>query len=81
MDADTCHRLSMTEHERDRLLTRKQVEDLTGLSRATIYRRLAAGHFPAPCDIGIGAGKVYRWSERAVQDWIAAARTGNVRAA
>ena len=39
----------------DRLLRRPEVEALTGLARATIYQKMAAGHFPRPVKIGIRA--------------------------
>ncbi len=35
----------------DRLLRRPEVEALTGLARATIYQRMATGHFPRPIKI------------------------------
>ncbi|MNF65287.1 Prophage CP4-57 regulatory protein (AlpA) [compost metagenome] len=34
------------------LMRRRMVQDLTGLSRTTIYRLMAAGKFPRPVRIG-----------------------------
>ena len=51
------------------ILRRKQVEARTGLSRSTIYERVAAGSFPAPVNLG---GNNVGWVESEIQDWIAA---------
>lgn len=52
----------------DRILRREEVETLTGLSRSTLYRRIHAGTFPVPLDLGGGA---VGWHESAVLQWIA----------
>lgn len=44
-----------------------QVIGLTGLSRATIYRHMAAGHFPRNFKIGTVASG---WLEAEVRSWI-----------
>lgn len=49
-----------------RLLTRPEVERLTGLSRSTLYKRMRAGSFPEPVKIG---GSV-RWREDELAEWI-----------
>lgn len=49
-----------------RLLRIKDVEAETSLSRATIYRRIAAGEFPAP--IRLTTQRV-AWSETAIERW------------
>lgn len=41
----------------------------TGLSAATVYRRIAAGHFPRAVSLG---GKAVGWRESAINAWIAA---------
>lgn len=51
-----------------RLLTRKEVEQITGLSTTSIYRMMREGNFPEP--IRIGARSV-RWHENEIQDFIA----------
>lgn len=39
----------------------------TGLSKTEVYRRIAAGNFPAPVKLG---AKAVAWSSLAVQAWI-----------
>ena len=39
----------------DRLLRRPEVEELTGLARATLYQKMAMGHFPRPVKLGVRA--------------------------
>lgn len=51
-----------------RLLRRQEVESLVGLGTSTIYRRMAAGTFPKPKDLG---GGVVRWVEADIEAWIA----------
>lgn len=52
----------------DVLLRIDEVERRTGLSRATIYRRIAAKLFPPACRLG---EKCVRWRGSAIDDWIA----------
>ena len=40
---------------------------LTALSRATLYRRIADGRFPAPVHLG---GRACGWTPAALQAWI-----------
>lgn len=49
------------------ILRLPDVKAHTGLSRSTIYLRVAEGKFPAP--IGLG-GRAVGWVESEVQDWI-----------
>ena len=52
----------------DRIIRFNTVRARTGLSRSTIYRKIAEGTFPAQLKISVhGAG----WHESAVQRWIA----------
>lgn len=52
----------------DRIIRLRTVLDRTGLSRSTLYRKIAEGTFPAQLKISIhGAG----WRESAVNRWIA----------
>ena len=39
----------------------------TGLSRSTIYLRIAEGTFPKPVNLG---GRAVGWLESEVQDWL-----------
>lgn len=50
------------------ILRRKQVELRTGLSRSTIYARIAEGAFPPPIDLG-GGGAV-GWIEDEINSWL-----------
>lgn len=43
------------------------VKARTGLSRSEIYRRIAAGDFPAPCKLGERASA---WNAAEVDRWI-----------
>ena len=52
----------------ERIIRHKTVLDRTGLSRSTIYRKIAEGTFPSQVKISIhGAG----WRESAINRWIA----------
>ena len=46
----------------------RDVLRITALSRPTLYRRIAAGRFPAPVHLG---GRACAWSHNALQAWIA----------
>src|SRR5665213_4037923 len=48
-------------------LRTRDVLRITSLSRATLYRRVAARRFPAPVHLG---GRACGWSTSALQDWI-----------
>ena len=50
----------------DRFLKRKEVETVTTLSKATIYRRMGDGTFPKPEPIGLRA---VAWRESHVAAW------------
>lgn len=67
--------VALRAHPADRILRRREVEGRVGLSRSAIYRRIAAGDFPAPLDLG---GNAVGWRESAIQSWITtrSARTG-----
>lgn len=60
------------------MLRRRQVEARTGLSRSTIYLRVAQGSFPRP--VGLG-GRAVGWLEAEVENWlqqrVAASRQGS----
>lgn len=45
----------------------KDVIRITALSRPTLYRRIAAGRFPAPVKLG---GRASGWTAQALQTWI-----------
>ena len=48
-------------------LRTRDVLRITSLSRATLYRRIAARRFPAPVHLG---GRACGWPTAAIQDWI-----------
>jgi prophage regulatory protein len=51
----------------DRILRLNTVLDRTGLSRATLYRKVQAGTFPRQVKI---AARCAGWRESAVNDWM-----------
>ena len=53
-----------------RLLRLKEVKHRTGLSTATVYRRMKEGTFPRSHSLG---GSMVAWLEAAIEDWILAA--------
>jgi prophage regulatory protein len=48
---------------------------VTGLSPATIYRKVRTGEFPAPVRRG---SRCSRWPARAVREWLAGETAGGV---
>lgn len=50
-----------------KLLRRKQVEQLTGLSRSSIYAMIADGTFPKQHRIG---RRAVAWLKSDIDDWI-----------
>ena len=51
----------------DRLLRRRQVEDITGTSRSSIYKMMQNGEFPSPVRIGPAA---VRWRSSDIRAWV-----------
>lgn len=51
-----------------RYLRRPAVEDLTGLSRSTIYALMSRGQFPRPVRL---TARAVAWPESIVADWLA----------
>ena len=49
------------------MLRRRDVQARTGLSRSTIYRRVAEGTFPKPVNLG---GRLVGWIAAEVQAWL-----------
>jgi prophage regulatory protein len=52
----------------DRHLRRRAVEELTGLSRSTIYALMAQGAFPRPVRL---TAKAVAWPESVIAEWLA----------
>lgn len=57
----------------NRVLRRRDVEALTGLSHATIYRHLRAGSFPRPIRL---TDRLVGWLERDIEAWLASRARG-----
>ena len=51
-----------------RILRRRDVESLTGLSRSTLYAMMANGEFPSPIRLG---RRAVGWQDKDLADWIA----------
>lgn len=49
-------------------LRRRAVEEITGLSRSTIYALMSQGLFPRPVKL---TGKAVGWPESSIADWLA----------
>lgn len=52
----------------DRMLRRKEVEAITGLSRSSIYAGMADGTFPASIKL---SQRAVAWPESSIRNWIA----------
>ena len=52
--------------EQDHVLRFAEVRQRTGLSRATVYRRIRADKFPIPIDLGNGR---LGWLESEIEAW------------
>lgn len=47
---------------------RRAVEEITGLSRSTIYAMMDRGEFPRPVKL---SSRIVAWPESAIADWLA----------
>jgi prophage regulatory protein len=56
----------MNTHQ-DRLLRRRDVEAIIGLSRSAIYARMAEGTFPKPISL---SARAVRWRESDICQWM-----------
>ena len=52
----------------DRLLRRREVEEITGLARSSLYRYMQEGDFPRPVRVGPAA---VRWRASDITGWMA----------
>lgn len=71
-------RIEMTDTEnrlRTRMLRRKAVEEITGFSRASIYRLMKQGKFPHCVRIGENA---VAWDEQDIDDWLKARKESTI---
>ena len=62
----------------DAILRLPEVIARTGLSRTNVYRRIAAGTFPAPVALG---PRAVGWRESDIIEWIESLATKPARAA
>ncbi len=53
--------------DQDVLLTRREVERRTGLSRSTIYRKMSDGTFPVPLKV---SDRAVRWRESDIRAYV-----------
>lgn len=51
-----------------RIIRRPEVERITGLSRATLYRLIGDGSFPAP--VKLTAGNAVGWRAGDIREWL-----------
>lgn len=51
----------------ERLLRRRQVEEITGLSRSSIYRLMRTQEFPLAVKVGPAA---VRWKKSDITNWL-----------
>lgn len=51
----------------DKIFRRPAVQDLTGLSRSTLYQMIAEGRFPAPVRLG---SRAVGWREADLKAWL-----------
>ena len=57
-----------------RFMRMREVIEMVGVSRATIYRWMDAGDFPRSIALG---GNSIAWSEKSVQEWMESGITSN----
>jgi prophage regulatory protein len=60
--------VSLVTNATDRIIRLRTVLDRTGLSRSTVYRKIAEGSFPSQVRISVHAAG---WRESAINRWIA----------
>ncbi|MCY3727449.1 MAG: AlpA family phage regulatory protein [Nitrospira sp.] len=63
--------------EQDVLLTRREVERRTGLSRSTLYRKMREGTFPVPLKV---SERAVRWRERDIRAYVESRSYGETTA-
>lgn len=57
-----------TQQSQERIIRRREVESITGLSRSAVYLLMAQGKFPKA--INLGSGHAVGWSLTEVMAWI-----------
>jgi prophage regulatory protein len=64
----TAQTIQTNHPQLDRMLRRKEVEQVTARSRSAIYEGIATGTFPKPVKIG---ARAVAWPESVIRNWIA----------
>jgi prophage regulatory protein len=64
----TCQLPNLTIEFKTRMLRRKEVEALVGLSRSAIYDALKRNAFPKPTRVG---RRAVRWDYAEIRSWLA----------
>ena len=59
----------------DRLLRRREVEAVTGMSRSTLYAKVAERTFPEP--VQLRGSHAVRWRASQVREWMESLTTKN----
>ena len=54
----------------ERIMRIPEVVEVTGLSKATIWRRVKSGDFPAPVRLGSLATRSVGWREGEIKRWL-----------
>ena len=60
-----------------RLIRRREVEEMTDLSKTTIYRLMRQSDFPEPLKMG---ARAVRWNKDEIEDWVAKRERASRRA-
>ena len=59
----------------ERILRRREVEARTGLSRSTLYTKMAERTFPRPVRLG---KRAVGWTESTISEWLESLETSDV---
>lgn len=57
----------MNQNHKFQILRRKKVQEITGLSRSSIYAKMSGGSFPKSISLG---ERAVGWIEAEVLDWL-----------
>ncbi|WP_333602441.1 AlpA family transcriptional regulator [Atlantibacter hermannii] len=64
----------------NRILRKKEVLHLTGISAATMYRLISKGDFPASKKLTGNGGRAVGWGLHEIESWIQSRGLSNTRA-
>ena len=60
----------MQRTRKPQILRLREVVEMTGLSRTTIWRRVRARDFPPPLTLGAPPARAAGWLRTEVEDWL-----------